>query len=111
MWTSACGKTARVCDYVLPHVESQLWKKIELKLNFTFSFGYCDKVDSSFRPVGKYGNGFKSGSMRMGKDSIVFTKTDKTMSVGFLSQSYLKSINAHTVLVPIISWDTRTSTI
>jgi hypothetical protein len=49
------------------------------------------------KPIGHYGNGFKSiisnllthllgGSMRLGKDALVFTKNLETMSVGFLSQ-------------------------
>jgi hypothetical protein len=62
-------------------------------------------------PIGHYGNGFKSGasrsthsahvlssravvanpldpagSMRLGKDALVFTKSQKTQSVGLLSQ-------------------------
>lgn len=60
-------------------------------------------------PVGHYGNGFKSGSMRLGKDALVFTKDGKTKSVGFLSQTYLEAIKAETVLVPIITWDSEKS--
>ena len=32
------------------------------------SFGHCDKVDigDGAAPIGHYGNGFKSGSMRIG---------------------------------------------
>lgn len=56
-------------------------------------------------PVGHYGNGFKSGSMRLGKDAIVLTKTGNTRSVGFLSQTYLEAINAETILVPMVTWD------
>lgn len=73
---------------------------------FTFSFGYCEKVAvGNHQPIGHYGNGFKSGSMRLGKDAIVFSRRMDVMSVGLLSQTYLKSIKAETVLVPIISWD------
>lgn len=57
-------------------------------------------------PVGHYGNGFKSGSMRLGKDAIVLTKTGNTRSVGFLSQTYLEAIKAETILVPMVTWDT-----
>ncbi|KAF3820538.1 hypothetical protein GH733_013714, partial [Mirounga leonina] len=53
-------------------------------------------------PVGLYGNGFKSGSMRLGKDAIVFTKNGESMSVGFLSQTYLEVIKAEHVVVPIM---------
>ena len=56
-------------------------------------------------PVGHYGNGFKSGSMRLGRDAIVFTKTSETKSVGFLSQTYLEAIKAETILVPMVTWD------
>ena len=60
-----------------------------------FSFGYCDKTEiNGIKPIGHYGNGFKSGSMRLGKDAIVFTKQKDTMSVGFLSQTYLKQVSA-----------------
>ena len=60
------------------------------------------------KPVGQYGNGFKSGSMRLGKDAVVFTKCKTTWSVGFLSQTFLAAINADTVLVPIITFDKAT---
>lgn len=78
---------------------------------------------NGLKPVGHYGNGFKSGSMRLGLDTVVFTKQRSTWqdlsypipymylcwfrSVGFLSQSYLKSIKAETVLVPIVSFSIR----
>ena len=72
---------------------------------FFASFGYCEKVDlKGHKPIGHYGNGFKSGSMRLGKDAIIFTKSKTTMSVGFLSQTFLEAINAETVLVPIVTW-------
>ncbi|KAG2456514.1 MORC3 protein, partial [Polypterus senegalus] len=62
------------------------------------SFGFSDKVTvEGHVPVGLYGNGFKSGSMRLGKDAIVFSKSDTTMSIGLLSQSYLEAIEAEHV--------------
>ena len=76
-------------------------------------FGFCEKAkyedDSYHKPIGHYGNGFKSGSMRLGKDAIVFTKHVNSMSVGFLSQTYLAEIKADTVLVPMVTWDTESS--
>ena len=73
-----------------------------------YSFGYCEKVTvGSHKPVGHYGNGFKSGSMRLGKDAIVFTRQRDTMSVGLLSQTFLERIEAKTVVVPIVSWTTQ----
>ncbi|XP_035686349.1 MORC family CW-type zinc finger protein 3-like [Branchiostoma floridae] len=77
------------------------------KLHKMLSFGFCEKVEiNGHKPVGHYGNGFKSGSMRLGKDAMVFTKNGKFMIVGFLSQTYLKSIQAETVIVPIVPFDT-----
>jgi hypothetical protein len=42
--------------------------------------------------------------MSLGKSAIVFTVDKNTMSVGFLSQTYLQKINSDTVLVPIVTW-------
>ena len=75
-----------------------------------FSFGYCEKVCiDDDHPVGRYGNGFKSGSMRLGSDTIVFTINASSMSIGLLSQTFLKDIGSDTVLVPIVSYDRVTS--
>ncbi|KAJ1113079.1 hypothetical protein NDU88_001338 [Pleurodeles waltl] len=42
------------------------------KLHKMLSFGFSDKVTvNGHVPVGLYGNGFKSGSMRLGKDAIL----------------------------------------
>ncbi|XP_048202206.1 MORC family CW-type zinc finger protein 3 isoform X2 [Perognathus longimembris pacificus] len=76
------------------------------KLHKMLSFGFSDKVTvNGHVPVGLYGNGFKSGSMRLGKDAIVFTKNGESMSVGFLSQSYLEVIKAEHVVVPIVAFN------
>uniref|UniRef100_A0A8W8J084 AP180 N-terminal homology (ANTH) domain-containing protein n=1 Tax=Magallana gigas TaxID=29159 RepID=A0A8W8J084_MAGGI len=79
---------------------------VQEKLHKMLSFGYCEKVAvGNHQPIGHHGNGFKSGSMRLGKDAIVFSRRMDVMSVGLLSQTYLKSIKVETVLVPIVSWD------
>ncbi|XP_078416364.1 MORC family CW-type zinc finger protein 3-like [Cetorhinus maximus] len=76
------------------------------KLYKMLSFGFSDKVAiNGHAPVGIYGNGFKSGSMRLGRDALVFTKNGETSSVGFLSQTYLEAIKAENVIVPIISFN------
>ncbi|XP_059506154.1 MORC family CW-type zinc finger protein 3a isoform X2 [Stegostoma tigrinum] len=76
------------------------------KLHKMLSFGFSDKVAvNGHAPVGLYGNGFKSGSMRLGKDATVFTKNGETCSVGFLSQTYLEAIKAENVIVPIVSFN------
>ncbi|XP_068931180.1 MORC family CW-type zinc finger protein 3 isoform X2 [Petaurus breviceps papuanus] len=76
------------------------------KLHKMLSFGFSDKVSMNGRvPIGLYGNGFKSGSMRIGKDAIIFTKNGETMSVGLLSQTYLESTKAEHVVVPIVAFN------
>ncbi|XP_054510580.2 MORC family CW-type zinc finger protein 3 [Agelaius phoeniceus] len=75
------------------------------KLHKMLSFGFSEKSVMNGRvPVGLYGNGFKSGSMRLGKDAIVFTKNGDTMSVGLLSQTFLEATKAEHVMVPIITF-------
>ncbi|CAI9739999.1 family CW-type zinc finger 3-like [Octopus vulgaris] len=75
------------------------------KLLRMLSFGFCEKVAvSGHKPIGQYGNGFKSGSMRLGRDALVFTRNLNSMSVGMLSQSYLEAVREETVLVPIVTW-------
>ncbi len=64
------------------------------------SFGHCNKKDM----IGHYGNGFKSGSMRLGTEAFVLSRDRKTGAccVGLLSQTFLKDINADEVLVPML---------
>ncbi|XP_076857737.1 MORC family CW-type zinc finger protein 3-like [Brachyhypopomus gauderio] len=72
------------------------------KMHKMLSFGFTDKrTVKGHVPVGMYGNGFKSGSMRLGKDAIVFSKKADTMCVGLLSQTYLEQIKAQHIAVPI----------
>lgn len=71
------------------------------------SIGYCEKeVIKDRMPIGHYGNGFKSGSMRLGKDVLVFTKpkNHNLLSVGFLSQTFQEALEVETIVIPIISF-------
>ncbi|KAF1566881.1 MORC family CW-type zinc finger protein 3, partial [Eudyptes schlegeli] len=78
------------------------------KLHKMLSFGFSEKSMMNGRvPVGLYGNGFKSGSMRLGKDAIVFTKNGETMSVGLLSQTFLEVTKAEHVMVPIVTFNNK----
>lgn len=71
-----------------------------------YSFGFTDKViKKSQCPIGVFGNGFKSGSMRLGKDALVFTKNGGTLTVGLLSQTYLEYVQAQAVIVPIVPFN------
>ncbi|XP_042546013.1 MORC family CW-type zinc finger protein 4 isoform X1 [Dipodomys spectabilis] len=75
------------------------------KLHRMLSFGFTDKViKKSQCPIGVFGNGFKSGSMRLGKDALVFTKNGSTLTVGLLSQTYLECVHAQAVIVPIVPY-------
>ncbi|XP_058885069.1 MORC family CW-type zinc finger protein 3-like isoform X1 [Acipenser ruthenus] len=75
------------------------------KMHKMLSFGFSDKLAvKGHVPVGLYGNGFKSGSMRLGRDALVFSKNSRSMSIGFLSQSYLEAIKSENVVVPIITY-------
>lgn len=56
-----------------------------------------------------YGNGFKSGSMRLGRDALIFTKTGGCQSVGMMSQTYLENIKAQAVIVPIVPFNQQTN--
>ncbi|XP_053482041.1 MORC family CW-type zinc finger protein 3-like [Ictalurus furcatus] len=82
------------------------------KMHKMLSFGFSDKQTiKGHVPVGLYGNGFKSGSMRLGKDAIVFSKKDDTMCVGLLSQTYLKKIKTQNVLVPTVMFTNTGQTV
>ncbi|XP_020414766.1 protein MICRORCHIDIA 6 isoform X1 [Prunus persica] len=67
------------------------------------SFGFSDKK-SKFT-IGQYGNGFKTSSMRLGADVIVFSRHLKsrslTQSVGLLSYTFLRSMGNNNVVVPM----------
>ncbi|KAH3761917.1 MORC family CW-type zinc finger protein 3-like [Pelomyxa schiedti] len=69
------------------------------------SFGHCDKViTGDYVPIGHYGNGFKSGTMRLGSSAVVFTRNGEYKTIGLLSQTFLEDIHAEEVLVPLCSW-------
>ncbi len=85
-----------------------LWTGIS---HFLYSFGFTEKGSSksSHQPIGVYGNGFKSGSMRLGRDALIFTKNGGCQSVGMLSQSFLQAIKAQAVIVPIAPFNQQTN--
>ena len=71
---------------------------------FPYSFGYSNKkVVNGKDPIGIYGNGFKYGSMHLGQDVIVLSKSKNDLCVGMLSQTYLERTGAEEINVPIIS--------
>ncbi|XP_043113568.1 MORC family CW-type zinc finger protein 3 isoform X2 [Puntigrus tetrazona] len=83
------------------------------KLHKMLSFGFTEKGSSKsgHQPIGVYGNGFKSGSMRLGRDALIFTKNGGCQSVGMLSQTFLQAIKAQAVIVPIAPFNQQTKTL
>ncbi|KAL1261594.1 hypothetical protein QQF64_006859 [Cirrhinus molitorella] len=81
------------------------------KLHKMLSFGFTEKGSSksSHQPIGVYGNGFKSGSMRLGRDALIFTKNGGCQSVGMLSQSFLQAIKAQAVITLVVTEDSEAS--
>lgn len=75
------------------------------------SFGFTEKGSGKGRQqaIGVYGNGFKSGSMRLGRDALIFTKNGGCQTVGMLSQTYLENIKAEAVIVPIVPFNQQTN--
>lgn len=75
------------------------------------SFGFTEKGSgkSTHQAIGVYGNGFKSGSMRLGRDALIFTKNGGCQSVGMLSQTFLQAIKAQAVIVPITPFNQQTN--
>ncbi|XP_022256945.1 MORC family CW-type zinc finger protein 2-like isoform X2 [Limulus polyphemus] len=43
--------------------------------------------------IGQYGNGLKSGSMRIGNDMILFTKKDSVVTSVLMSRTFLEEKN------------------
>ncbi|GAA0145974.1 hypothetical protein LIER_36232 [Lithospermum erythrorhizon] len=71
------------------------------------SFGFSNK-ESKFA-IGQYGNGFKTSTMRLGADAIVFTCSTKerklTQSVGLLSYTFLMQSGHDRIVVPMIDYE------
>ncbi|XP_030060901.1 MORC family CW-type zinc finger protein 1 [Microcaecilia unicolor] len=66
--------------------------------------GRSAKHTSGSRLIGQYGNGLKSGAMRIGKDFILFTKKEDTMTCLLFSQTFCESEGLLEMIVPISSW-------
>ncbi|XP_021041555.1 ATPase MORC2B [Mus caroli] len=71
-------------------------------------FGKSAKRTPESTQIGRYGNGLKSGSMRIGKDFILFTKKENTMSCLFLSRTFHEEEGIDEVIVPLPTWNIQT---
>ncbi|XP_060048780.1 ATPase MORC2 isoform X2 [Erinaceus europaeus] len=70
-------------------------------------FGKSAKRTPESTQIGQYGNGLKSGSMRIGKDFILFTKKEDTMTCLFLSRTFHEEEGIDEVIVPLPTWNVR----
>ncbi|KAF8716741.1 hypothetical protein HU200_025826 [Digitaria exilis] len=70
------------------------------------SFGFSEKQSGS--SIGQYGNGFKTSTMRLGADVIVFSRCTKsggpTQSIGLLSYTFLVETGQTDVVVPVVDY-------
>ncbi|XP_009606486.2 protein MICRORCHIDIA 7-like [Nicotiana tomentosiformis] len=79
------------------------------------SLGYSVKSKLA-NTIGQYGNGFKTSSMRLGADVIVFSRVGDrtsntiTQSVGMLSYTFLRSTGKEDIVVPMIDFVKREET-
>ncbi|KAF5463054.1 hypothetical protein F2P56_019003 [Juglans regia] len=71
------------------------------------SLGFSSKKSNT--TIGQYGNGFKTSTMRLGADVIVFsratTASQATQSIGLLSYTFLRRTGQDDVIVPMIDFD------
>ncbi|KAK7088182.1 ATPase MORC2A-like [Littorina saxatilis] len=72
------------------------------------TFGKSTKRCVDSNSIGMYGNGLKSGSMRLGNDLIMFTKKGLTMSCLFLSRTFHEEEGIDEVIVPLPSFEAGT---
>ncbi|XP_064652426.1 ATPase MORC2-like isoform X2 [Lineus longissimus] len=72
------------------------------------TFGKSSKRSMDSHLIGMYGNGLKSGSMRIGNDIMLFTKKGQTMTCLFLSRTFHEEENIEEVIVPIPSFEKDT---
>nr|XP_015221751.1 PREDICTED: MORC family CW-type zinc finger protein 2 isoform X2 [Lepisosteus oculatus] len=71
-------------------------------------FGKSSKRSPESTQIGQYGNGLKSGSMRIGKDFILFTKKEDKLTCLFLSRTFHEEEGIDEVIVPLPTWDNKT---
>ncbi|KAK4436834.1 protein MICRORCHIDIA 4 [Sesamum alatum] len=80
------------------------------KMRQCMSLGYSAKsklVDT----IGQYGNGFKTSTMRLGADVIVFSRCcgkngkRSTQSIGLLSYTFLRSTGKEDIVVPMLDYE------
>nr|GMD97989.1 protein MICRORCHIDIA 7-like [Ipomoea batatas] len=82
------------------------------KMRQCMSLGYSSKSKLA-NTIGQYGNGFKTSSMRLGADVIVFSRCkgkdgrSPTQSIGMLSYTFLRGTGKEDIVVPMIDFERR----
>ncbi|XP_020692023.2 MORC family CW-type zinc finger protein 3 isoform X1 [Dendrobium catenatum] len=66
------------------------------------SFGHKQTTGEDQDRIGKFGIGFKTGSMKLGRDALVLTQSSRSRSIAFLSQTYNE--NKDNIEIPIVSY-------
>ncbi|XP_016465104.1 protein MICRORCHIDIA 7 [Nicotiana tabacum] len=82
------------------------------KMRHCMSLGYSVKSKVA-DTIGQYGNGFKTSTMRLGADVIVFSRSggkpgkSPTQSIGLLSYTFLRSTGMEDIVVPMLDYEKR----
>ncbi|XVF44285.1 hypothetical protein PTKIN_Ptkin02bG0108100 [Pterospermum kingtungense] len=82
------------------------------KMRQCMSLGYSSKSKMA-NTIGQYGNGFKTSTMRLGADVIVFSQSpgkdgkSATRSIGLLSYTFLTETGMEDIVVPIIDYEQK----
>ncbi|OWM90608.1 hypothetical protein CDL15_Pgr014911 [Punica granatum] len=82
------------------------------KMRKCMSLGYSAKSKVA-NTIGQYGNGFKTSTMRLGADVIVFSRCrgkggkSPTESIGMLSYTFLRSTGMENIVVPMLDYERR----
>ncbi|KAJ0760039.1 putative histidine kinase/HSP90-like ATPase superfamily, morc, S5 domain 2 [Helianthus annuus] len=80
------------------------------KMRHCMSLGYSLKSKVKDM-IGQYGNGFKTSTMRLGADVIVFSRCSgedgktSTQSIGLLSYTFLRSTGKEDTVVPMVDYE------
>ncbi|MCO5596824.1 hypothetical protein L7F22_050894 [Adiantum nelumboides] len=81
-------------------------------LRCCMSFGYSAKSKMT-NTIGQYGNGFKTSTMRLGADVIVFSCSPlkegrmPTRSIGLLSYTFLRETGQQDIVVPMVDFEVQ----
>ncbi|KAG9445827.1 hypothetical protein H6P81_011955 [Aristolochia fimbriata] len=82
------------------------------KMRQCMSLGYSAKSKSA-NTIGQYGNGFKTSTMRLGADVIVFSRCkgkdgkSPTQTIGLLSYTFLRSTGKEDIVVPMVDYEKK----